>query len=141
MVEESAVLPARTPRRIGGPPPARREGSVNAITTHVLDQSLGKPATNVKVQLEWETPEGAWRFVGRGVTDDDGRCRGLHPDGQSLLAGRYRLTFDTGVYFARLGVPAFYPEVQIQFEVKDPGQHFHVPLLLSPFGYSTYRGS
>lgn len=141
MVEQRAVLLGRPARRIGGPPPVTREGPVSQVTTHVLDQSLGRPATNIKLQLEWESPEGSWRPVGRSATNADGRCGTLIPEGRTFFPGRYRLTFDTGVYFARLGVAAFYPEIQIQFEVTDTGQHYHVPLLLSPFGYSTYRGS
>lgn len=114
---------------------------MSAISTQVLDQSLGKPAANIKIQLEWESPSGSWRLIGRGVTNEEGRCGALVPETQPFQAGRYRLTFHTGVYFARLGVAAFYPEVQVHFEVPDTGQQVHLPLLLSPYGYSTYRGS
>jgi 5-hydroxyisourate hydrolase len=106
------------------------------ISTHVLDTARGRPATGVPVVLE-RAGDGGWEEAGRSRTDADGRAP-LTPD---VRAGRYRLTFDTGAYFGALGVRGFYPEVAVQFEVTDPGQHHHVPLLLNPFGYSTYRGS
>jgi 5-hydroxyisourate hydrolase len=81
------------------------------------------------------------RELGRGETDADGRLRTLLAPGAPLARGVYRLTFHTGAYFAANGVEGFYPEVRIDFEVRDPTQHFHVPLLLNPYGYSTYRGS
>jgi 5-hydroxyisourate hydrolase len=111
---------------------------MSGITTHVLDTSRGRPAVGVPVVLEIRTEEG-WRVLGSAVTDGDGRARQLLPSG--LEAGTYRLTFDTGAYFAAQGVQAFFPEVVIAFRVLDPAEHHHVPLLLSPFGYSTYRGS
>jgi 5-hydroxyisourate hydrolase len=103
------------------------------ITTHVLDTARGRPAEGVPVVLERATPQ-AWEIVGTGVTGADGRLRDL---GAAPDAGRYRLTFDTETYFDA----AFYPEVTVVFTVLDPGEHHHVPLLLSPYGYSTYRGS
>lgn len=106
------------------------------ITTHVLDTARGRPAAGVPVVLE-RAERLTWVEVGRGATDDDGRCKTLTPEG-ALRAGTWRLRFDTGAY---LGAGAFFPEVQIAFVVQDPAQHFHVPLLLSPYGYSTYRGS
>ncbi|MDN5930313.1 MAG: hydroxyisourate hydrolase [Pseudonocardia sp.] len=108
------------------------------LSTHVLDAGTGRPATAVPLSLHRRTGEG-WELVGDGVTDDDGRCRSLAPDG--LDAAVYRLLFDTGAYFAATGVSGFYPEVAIVFEVTEPDRHHHVPLLLSPFAYSTYRGS
>lgn len=113
---------------------------MSAITTHILDTSRGRPAEGVAVSLEW-LQGGAWRPLGQGVTDADGRQRALVPAGHRLEAGRYRISFAVGDYHARLGVEGFYPEVSIVFEVRDPAQHFHVPLLLNPFGFSTYRGS
>lgn len=110
------------------------------ITTHILDTSLGRPASGVLVTLEVHAGE-SWREVGRGATDADGRLRTLVPAGEAVVAGRYRITFDTGGYFERSGVAAFYPEVSVTFVVGDAGQHYHVPLLLNPFGFSTYRGS
>ena len=108
---------------------------MSGITTHVLDTSRGRPAAGVPVVLE-RAVDSRWEPVGRGTTDADGRV------GDLLSArpedGRYRLTFETSAY---LGQAGFYPEVSVTFET-GPGQdHYHVPLLLSPFGYSTYRGS
>jgi len=116
------------------------DSGMSAITTHVLDTSLGRPAAGVAVRLERR--EGAsWIELGRGATDGDGRCRNLLPEGVSLQPSIYRLSFDSAAYFGGRGVPTFYPEVSVVFEVREPAQHHHVPLLLSPFGYSTYRGS
>jgi 5-hydroxyisourate hydrolase len=113
---------------------------MSAITTHVLDTSRGRPAGGVLAVLE-ASEGGRYRELGRGTTDADGRLKGLLPAGERPPAGTYRLTFDTGAYFAALAVESFYPTVSIVFEVRDPAQHYHVPLLLSPYGYSTYRGS
>jgi 5-hydroxyisourate hydrolase len=112
---------------------------MSLITTHVLDTSLGRPASGVPVLLERRTAEGSWSVLGRGVTDADGRSRDLLPG--PLEAGTFRLTFETGAYFAAQGKTGFYPTVSIAFQIVDASQHHHVPLLLSPFGYSTYRGS
>jgi 5-hydroxyisourate hydrolase len=110
------------------------------ITTHVLDTSRGRPAAGVPILLD-RRDAGKWRRIGEGVTDSDGRLRTLVPDGAELEPGRFRLVFDTDHYFASQGVRGFYPEVTIVFVV-DPGErHYHVPLLVSPFGYTTYRGS
>jgi 5-hydroxyisourate hydrolase len=111
---------------------------MSAITTHVLDTALGRPAEGVPITLE-RAVDGAWAAAGEAVTDADGRARDLLSG--RLQAGRYRLTFGTGAYFRAAGVRGFYPEVSVLFEVTDPGEHHHVPLLLNPFGYSTYRGS
>ncbi|WNB86547.1 hydroxyisourate hydrolase [Cellulomonas sp. ATA003] len=107
---------------------------MSLVTTHVLDTALGRPAAGVPVDLE-ALDDGTWRPLGHGVTDADGRVGDLGP--AALPHGRYRLRFDTGTYFAGTG---FYPEVVVVFEVADDAHH-HVPLLLSPFAYSTYRGS
>ena len=112
---------------------------MSAITTHVLDLASGRPAAGMGVRLERHGPQG-WRLVAERVTDADGRARDLLPPG-ALEAGRWRLTFDTGAWFAAQGVRAFLPEAAVTFEVFDAAQHHHVPLLLSPFGFSTYRGS
>lgn len=108
------------------------------ITTHVLDTARGKPAVDVTVTLE-ALDGGATQVIGRGATDQDGRLKTL--SGAGVPPGTYRLTFDTGAYFARHGDDAFFPHAHIEFVIKDAGAHFHVPLLLSPFAYSTYRGS
>ena len=114
---------------------------MSAITTHVLDTSRGRPAAGVPVVLEKRTDEGGWQKLGSGKTDADGRLRDLLSDEQKLGPGVYRLTFDAAAYFDAQGVAGFYPEVSVTFSVSDASQHYHVPLLLSPFGYSTYRGS
>ena len=114
---------------------------MGTITTHILDVSRGRPAPGVVVRLERVVDQGASLPVGEGGTDDDGRLRTLIGQGATLERGVYRLTFEVGPYFSSLGVEAFYPSVQVTFEVRDAGQHYHVPLLVSPFGYSTYRGS
>jgi 5-hydroxyisourate hydrolase len=111
---------------------------MSPITTHVLDTAAGRPAAGVPVTLEFFA-DGVWTKLGAGVTNTDGRLPGLLLDPHALQPGTYRLTFDTAVYFA--GRPSFYPYVQITFNLADATQHYHVPLLLSPFGYSTYRGS
>jgi 5-hydroxyisourate hydrolase len=108
---------------------------VSPITTHVLDTAQGRPAAGVTVTLE-QGPD--WTEVGSGRTGDDGRLAEL---GSPAEPGAYRLRFSTGAYFEATGTPAFFPEVTVQFTVGRPEEHFHVPLLLSPFGYSTYRGS
>lgn len=113
---------------------------MSAITTHILDVSTGFPARAVPVTLERQTSTD-WEIIGRGATDDDGRLRDLLDPGKVLQTGNYRLTFDTGNYFAGQRAEGFYPQVTVAFTVRDAAQHYHVPLLLSPFGYSTYRGS
>ena len=110
----------------------------SAITTHVLDTSTGRPAKNLPARLHRVTETDSF-LLGESATNADGRIADLL-DGP-LETGRYRITFDTASYFAERGVPCFYPEVSILFEITDASQHHHVPLLLSPFGYSTYRGS
>ncbi len=113
---------------------------MSAITTHVLDTSCGRPAAGVNIVLEIETGAG-WRVLGQGATDMDGRARSLLPDEFTLAVGVYRLTFRVADYFAAQGVESFYAEVAISFRVGDAAEHYHVPLLLNPYGYSTYRGS
>ena len=113
---------------------------MSAITTHVLDVARGRPAAGVPVTLE-SKGGGGWAVVGRGETDADGRLRDLAPADFALAAGEYRLTFDAGSYFAAAGAEGFYTEVVVSFVVRDAASHHHVPLLLSPYGYTTYRGS
>jgi 5-hydroxyisourate hydrolase len=110
------------------------------ITTHVLDTSLGRPAAGVAVELHRLEADGAWRTIGQGNTGSDGRLADLLPPG-TKIAGRYRLSFATGEYFQARGGATFFPAVCVEFDVAAPGEHYHVPLLVSPFGYSTYRGS
>ena len=114
---------------------------MSPITTHVLDTARGRPAAGVPITLARREHDGSFTRIGHGSTDDDGRLRTLLPDSETLTEGFYRITFDTGTYFAGLGMSGFYPEVSVVFEITEPAQHYHVPLLLSPYGYSTYRGS
>ncbi|WP_199430335.1 hydroxyisourate hydrolase [Qaidamihabitans albus] len=107
---------------------------MSMVTTHVLDNASGRPAAGVPVRLE--AREAGWTTLAEGRTDDDGRVRNLGPE--ELLSGVYRLVFDTGSY---LGPDAFFPEITVCFRIGDPPRHHHVPVLLSPFAYSTYRGS
>lgn len=113
---------------------------MSPITTHVLDTAAGRPAKGVPVTLELQE-NGAFREIGRGATDDDGRCKTLLADGHRIAPGHYRITFDTSAYFKATATPGFFPIVPIHFEIQEPAAHYHVPLLLSPFGFSTYRGS
>ena len=107
---------------------------MSPITTHVLDTAHGRPAIGVPVTLEYES-EGIWTRIGRRTTGDDGRIRDLMPIGASLQPGKYRITFATAAY------SSFFPSIEITFVIEDAAAHYHIPLLLSPFGYSTYRGS
>ena len=108
------------------------------LSTHVLDTARGRPAAGVRVTVELRDGD-VWRGVGGGVTDDDGRVPGLLAG--DLAAGTHRLTFATGEWFRAQGVAGFYPEVSVVCQTEDRRAHHHVPLLLSPYGYSTYRGS
>ena len=111
---------------------------MSSISTHVLDTARGQPASGVPVVLWVRAESGEWREITRGSTDRDGRA---------LLAsthsarGIYRIAFDTAAYFRAWNLEGFYPEVEVTFEIRDPAQNYHVPLLMSPYGYSTYRGS
>jgi len=114
---------------------------MSSITTHVLDTARGRPAAGVAVVLESKAADGAWRAIGNSRTNDDGRVLdGLAPAG-GVVVGTYRLHFDVGEYFRAQAHETFYPEVIVTFRVRSASEHHHVPLLLSPFGYSTYRGS
>jgi 5-hydroxyisourate hydrolase len=111
------------------------------ISTHVLDLATGRPAAGVGVVLERQRAGGELELLSRARTDEDGRVRELVPGAADLDAGVYRLTFETGAYFETREIEGFYPRVFVLFAVREPAQHHHVPLLLSPHGYSTYRGS
>ncbi|KAN0124861.1 hypothetical protein V8E52_001413 [Russula decolorans] len=118
------------------------------ITCHVLDSSIGKPAPGVGVRLEIHqasaTAGGSetWGPLAKGVTDADGRCMTLLSNDKHLTQGGvYRIVFETKNYFDRAGKPTFYPWVEIPFIVTNPNEHYHIPLLISPFSYTTYRGS
>jgi 5-hydroxyisourate hydrolase len=114
---------------------------MNRISTHVLDTAKGKPAAGVSVRLERQVSSGKWASVGSGQTDQNGRCGQLLPDETTPVEGVYRLLFDTASYFRACGVDGLYPVVEITFRIRSGESSFHIPLLLSPNGYTTYRGS
>jgi len=114
---------------------------MSPITTHILDTSRGRPAAGVAVVLERQAGQELWYDLARGTTNEDGRITDLWPGGVLVPGGIYRLRFATASYFQALGIRAFYPDVQVVFQIDDASAHYHVPLLLSPYGYSTYRGS
>ncbi len=112
---------------------------VSQITTHVLDTTLGKPGQNITIKMQ-QPIENGWQTIAQGVTNKDGRIPDLLPPNRNLKPGTYKMLFETGKYFESIAVKGFYPEVEIQFTVFDDS-HYHVPLLVNPYGYSTYRGS
>ena len=112
---------------------------MSAITSHVLDTSLGSPVAGLEVGLSL-LEAGSFREIGRGLTDADGRIKQLLA-GAALVRGTYRLSFEVGAHYETAARPHFYERIEIQFQVTSLEQHYHVPLLLSPFGYSTYRGT
>lgn len=135
VVMGQAVTPVATAAGAPSRPP---------ITTHILDTSTGRPASGVPVALELFSDGSNWTQLGSGVTDGDGRCGTLLRVGHSLVPGEYRMRFDTDSYYRTpSGGAAFYPHVAVEFRIAptQTGQHFHIPLLISGFGYSTYRGS
>ncbi len=110
------------------------------ISTHILDTAAGRPAENIPVTLARRV-NGAWVLLNSGITDADGRCKGLLPLDQMLEAGVYRLEFATSIYYEAHQMQGLYPYVDIVFEVRDSDRHYHIPLLLTANGYTTYRGS
>jgi 5-hydroxyisourate hydrolase len=114
---------------------------MSRISTHVLDTMLGMPAAGVPVTLERSAPSGQWETIATHKTDKDGRCPNLLPEGSTLTAGQYRLRFETAHYQAAQSVQGLYPMVEITVTVRPGDTHLHIPLLLSPNGYTTYRGS
>lgn len=115
--------------------------AANTISTHVLDTARGLPAQGVPISLAARSADGLFHDLATGVTDADGRVRDIQKGTTSIGPGVYRMAFDTATYFAAGGTTGFYPIVEVVFEVRGLGGHYHVPLLISPFGYSTYRGS
>jgi 5-hydroxyisourate hydrolase len=113
---------------------------MSGISTHVLDLTRGTPAAGVMVRLSRLADE-VWTEIAVLATDEDGRVRALPGEGMALTRGQYRLHFETGEYFHRRGGSGFHPYIEVVFEIADPAENYHVPLLLTPFGYSTYRGS
>ncbi|MGC2297693.1 MAG: hydroxyisourate hydrolase [Acidobacteriaceae bacterium] len=113
---------------------------MSGISTHILDLTRGQPASGVAVRLSREV-DGGWTEISKRTTDADGRVKSMLRENEMLESGRYRLHFATAEYFGGRGVEAFHPFVEIAFEVRHADEHYHVPLLLTPYGYSTYRGS
>jgi 5-hydroxyisourate hydrolase len=111
------------------------------VSTHVLDTARGLPAAGVRLSLERQEGSGEWRALAASRTDSDGRCRQLLPEGEMLSPGTYRLAVDTGSYYRAQGIKSLYPSVQIIFSVREGETAFHLPLLLNPYGYTTYQGS
>src|SRR5258706_2522349 len=114
---------------------------MSKVTSHILDTTVGRPANGVSVLLENETVPKTWAPVCDAVSDEEGRVANLVPESLTLRAGMYRLSVDIGPYYAEEGLRALYPEVCIGFHSHDPEQHYHLPLLISRFGYTTYRGT
>lgn len=114
---------------------------MSGISTHILDTSRGVAAAGVSLTLEMAETPGTWTTLTRTATDADGRVKALLPPGVMLRTGVYRLRFDVGAYFRRNNVEAFFPHVEVVFQITEAARHHHVPLLISPFGYSTYRGT
>jgi 5-hydroxyisourate hydrolase len=111
------------------------------VSTHILDLAQGKPAADVPVRLERQEASGNWRVLTSARTDQDGRCPQLLPAGESLSPGVYRLAFNTAGYYVLQRIDSLYPLIEITFYVREGEEDFHIPLLLSPNGYTTYRGS
>jgi 5-hydroxyisourate hydrolase len=114
--------------------------AANPLSVHVLDLQNGQPTQGIRVTLEQRDGD-QWRALANGVTNAQGRIAALYPAEQPMPAGAYRIVFETGEHFARLGKPTFFPRIPVEFSVDAKAQHTHIPLLLSPFGYSTYRGN
>ena len=112
----------------------------NPLSVHVLNLENGLPSPGVNVTLEKHVGQN-WQPLAQGVTNEQGRNGELFPDKQAMEAGQYRVVFKTGDYFKKAGRDTFFPEIPVIFEVKNADQHYHIPLLLSPYGFSTYRGS
>jgi 5-hydroxyisourate hydrolase len=114
---------------------------MSTISTHILDTSRGKPANGVAVYLESQNHDESWAQLAHAWTDDEGRVKPFFLLEEPLPEGTYRLVFDTEAYFTALNMDFFYPQVCVVFQIAEAPQHYHIPLLISPFGYSTYRGS
>lgn len=113
---------------------------MSSVTTHVLNTAKGEPGKGIQVTLDIKQ-EDRFENIGSGTTDEDGRVKDLLANDHQLKTGIYRISFDTGSYYKAQGEKCFYPEASIVFEVEIESEHYHVPLLISGFGYSTYRGS
>ena len=114
---------------------------MSSISTHILDTARGIPAANVSISLHRQKNNDQWDCIGKGKTDPDGRVKDLHESQPTLSEGTYKMHFATRDYFSKTGDKCFYPYAEVVFVVGTDTAHYHIPLLLSPFGYSTYRGS
>jgi 5-hydroxyisourate hydrolase len=114
---------------------------MSTISTHILDIARGAPASGVAVSLAMQNTDESWTELSHAWTDTDGRVKPFFLVGEPIERGAYRLIFDTEAYFSSLNIECFYPQVTVVFRIDDGAQHYHIPLLLSPYGYSTYRGS
>ena len=112
----------------------------NTLSVHILNQQTGTPAANVEVVLEQKQGD-SWKKLNTAKTDNDGRVKALWPDQPAASVGDYRVIFKTGSYFSAQKLDSFFPEIPVEFHISKPDEHYHVPLLLSQFGYATYRGS
>ena len=110
------------------------------ISTHILDTTIGRPATGVSVALS-RMSDGAWHSIATTVTDSDGRCKDLFPPTEPSKSGTYRIHFETSTYYAQHYQQGLYPYIEIVFDIRNTEQHYHIPLLLTANGYTTYRGS
>ncbi len=110
------------------------------LSTHILDISLGRPAAGISLTLQREE-HGTWHILNTTKTDEDGRCKDLVGEFYKLIAGTYRIRFETATYFASCNIPTLYPCIEITFTLTNPQEHYHIPLLLTANGYTTYRGS
>jgi 5-hydroxyisourate hydrolase len=116
------------------------QAAPNPLSVHVLNLQTGTPTAGIQVSLERQSGK-AWQALAQGTTNEQGRIAELFPAGTSLQAGEYRVVFKTGDYYKGLNQETFFPEIPVVFQVKQTDQHYHIPLLLSPYGFSTYRGS
>jgi len=119
---------------------AAAAAAANPLSVHVLDLQSGQPTEGIRVTLEQRSGE-QWRALANGVTNPQGRIAALYPDEKTIAAGDYRIVFETGEHYAKQGKQTFFPRIPVEFKVDAPAQHYHIPLLLSPYGYSTYRGN
>lgn len=119
---------------------ASHEEMKNPLSVHVLNLQTGVPTSGVTVELEQQQPKG-WVKLASGVTDKNGRIPALYPEGKTMDAGDYKVVFKTGEYYQQQKQPTFFPEIPVIFHVENSGSHYHIPLLLSQYGYSTYRGN
>ena len=114
---------------------------MSPITTHVLDTSQGCPGVNIRIRLEQQQTDKTWQEIASGLTNSDVRIANLIQEDEMMNSGVYRMLFETCPYFEQQETAYFYPEIEVRFLLNHTEQHYHIPLLLSPFGYSTYRGS